>query len=62
VELGETDRLGHLAPQPLRARGGGLDQPGLGAVADLQERLLLSAAGARLALERARRPGRIVLL
>ena len=61
VELGEVDRLCHLAPHPLRARRGGLDQPCLGARADREERPLLGAAGRGLALERTSRPGRIVL-
>ncbi|MGZ6723693.1 MAG: hypothetical protein ACXVHK_22225 [Solirubrobacteraceae bacterium] len=45
VKLGEVDRLGHLAPQPLCSRRGGVDQPLLRAVADLKERLLFGAAG-----------------
>ena len=39
-QRGQLDRLGHLRPDPGRARGGGLGQPGPGAVADRQERFL----------------------
>ncbi len=62
VQLGEVDRLGELAPQPLRPRRGGLDQPALRGRADLKERLLLGALSARPALKRTRRLGRIVLI
>src|SRR5207248_203106 len=44
VELGEIDRLGHLAPQALRALRGGLDQPLLRAVAERKEVPLLGAS------------------
>jgi hypothetical protein len=40
VELGQRDGLGHLAAHPASAGRGGLDQPGAGAVADGEERLL----------------------
>ena len=33
VQFGEVDRLGHLAPHPLRTRGARLDQPCFGTVA-----------------------------
>lgn len=50
---GELDRGGHLRPHPHphRARGGGLDQPGLRARAEGQERLLgrVRRAGGRWA-------------
>lgn len=57
VQLGQVDRFGELAPQPLRPRGRSLDQPALGNRADLQERLLLGALDARPS-----RFGRVVLI
>ena len=41
VELGEIDRLGHLAPHTLRAGRGRSDQPPLGTLAERKERALL---------------------
>ena len=62
VELGEVDRLDRLAANALRADRSCLDQPLLGGRADRKERPLLIRAGARPALQRARRPGRVVLI
>ena len=62
VQLGEIDRFGHLAPDPLRARRGGPLQPPLGARRRSQERPLLALARPGLALQRARRPRRVVLV
>ena len=57
-ERGELDRLGHLRADPGGARGGGLGQPGPGAVADRQERFL--PARGRLDPRRPRRPVRLL--
>ena len=57
-QRGELDRLGHLRADPGRARGGGLGQPGPGAVADRQERRL--RLGGRLDPRRPRRPVRLL--
>ena len=60
MELGEIDGFGHLASQPLRAGGRGLDQPALGGRPDREERLLLARLRAWRALQRPGRPGRVV--
>src|ERR1035437_9078266 len=72
VNLGEVDgldRLGPaavrarrcaLAPDARRARGGGLDQPGLGGRSDLKERLLLGLARPRAPLQGSGRLGWVV--
>src|ERR1035437_7753010 len=60
VNLGEVARLDRLAPDARRARGGGLDQPGLGGRSDLKERLLLGAARPRAPLQGSGRLGWVV--
>jgi hypothetical protein len=50
VQLGEIDRLCHLAPHTLRAGSSRGDQPPLGALTEREERTLLDAARLRLAL------------
>lgn len=55
-------RAVQLAPDPRRARRGRGDPPRFGARADGQERLLVRAARSGLALDRARRPRRVVLI
>jgi hypothetical protein len=62
VELGEIDRVCHLAPHTLRAGRSGGDQPPLGALAERKKRALLQAARPGLAVKRAGRLGRIVLV
>ena len=52
---GELERGGHLRPDPLRPDGGGLDQPGMRARPQREERLLLDVAAA-LGLRRPRGP------
>jgi hypothetical protein len=62
VELGQRGRLGELAPQLRRPGGRSGDQPPLGASTDPKERLLVRRARPRLALDRSRRPRRVVLV
>ncbi len=62
VQLGQGGRLGQLGADAGRAGRGGLQQPLPGALANGQERGLFCAACPWLAIQRARRAGRVVLV
>ena len=62
MELGQVDRLGHLATDPLRSLRSGVLEPPLGALPDRKEVALLARAGAGPALQRPGRPRRVVLV